>query len=133
MVKGEEIQNNKILKNIPMRGGTKLLSGEVVNQVLIITLDGELDMHTVTDFKQFTQRHLNSDLTIKDLVLQMDKIKFIDSSGLGAILGLYKQINQRNGKLIYVACSPQVFRILKLSGMQKIAHFTDSVSEALSL
>lgn len=110
-----------------------MLSAETVNNALIITLEGELDMHTAPPFKLYIDNQLATNQVIKDLVLRMDKIKFIDSSGLGVILGRYKQIQKRGGRLIFVACSPHVHRILKLSGMQKIAYFTDSVKEALSL
>ncbi|NLH31573.1 MAG: anti-sigma factor antagonist [Firmicutes bacterium] len=115
------------------RGGASLLSAETVNQALIVTLEGELDLHTAPPFKQCIDSHLAKNLALKDLVLKMDKINFIDSSGLGVILGRYKLIQKRGGKLIFVACNPQVHRILKLSGMQKIAYFADSVKEALSL
>jgi anti-anti-sigma regulatory factor len=94
-----------------------LLSAETVNNALIITLEGELDMHTAPPFKQYIDNQLATNQVIKDLVLRMDKIKF----------------QKRGGRLIFVACSPHVHRILKLSGMQKIAYFTDSVKEALSL
>ena len=110
-----------------------MLSSETVNGALIITLEGELDLHTAPPFKQYVDEQLAGNDLIKDLILRMDNIKFIDSSGLGVILGRYKQIQKRGGRLIFVACSPQVYRILKLSGMQKIAYFTDSVKEALSL
>lgn len=110
-----------------------MLSSKTVDRALIIFLEGELDLHTAPPFKEYIDKELANNLDIKDLVLQMDKIKFIDSSGLGVILGRYKLIKERGGRLIFVTCSPQVYRILKLSGMQKIAYFTDSVKEALSL
>lgn len=115
------------------RGGANLLSAETVNQALIISLEGELDLHTAPPFRQCIDSYLAKNAVLKDLILRMDKTRFIDSSGLGVILGRYKLIQQRGGKLIFVACNPQVQRILKLSGMQKIAYFADSVKEALSL
>jgi stage II sporulation protein AA (anti-sigma F factor antagonist) len=115
------------------RGGAELLSAETVNQALIISLEGELDLHTAPPFKECIDSYLAKNTALRDLILRMDKIKFIDSSGLGVILGRYKLIQKRGGKLVFVACSPHVYRILKLSGMQKIAYFTDSIQEALSL
>ncbi len=110
-----------------------MLSSKTIDQALVISIEGELDLHTAPPFKEYIDEKLAKNIELKDLVLQMDKIKFIDSSGLGVILGRYKLIKDRKGRLIFVACSPQVYRILKLSGMQKIAYFTDSVKEALSL
>lgn len=109
------------------------MSGEIVDQALIISVEGELDLHTAPDFKEYVDEELTKNTFITDLVVVMDKIKFIDSSGLGVILGRYKKIEQRGGRLTFVACSPQVHRILKLSGMQKIAYFSDSIKEALTL
>lgn len=110
-----------------------MLSCETIGQALIIKVEGELDIHTAPPFKQCVDKELASNLAIKHLVIKMDKMKFIDSSGLGVILGRYRQIEKRGGRLIFVACSPQVNRILELSGMPKIACFTNSVKEALTL
>lgn len=108
-----------------------MLSCEIVDKSLLVSIEGELDMHTAPPFKESIDAQLDKDLNLKDLVLLMENVSFIDSSGLGAILGRYRIIEKRGGRLIFVAPTPQVLRVLKLSGMQKIASFTNSAKAAL--
>jgi stage II sporulation protein AA (anti-sigma F factor antagonist) len=60
------------------------------------------------------------DKPIKNLILDISEVNFIDSSGLGAILGRYKILQQRGGKMSIWGAKPSVYRILELSGIMKI-------------
>lgn len=55
----------------------------------------------------------------------------MDSSGLGVILGRYKQIKQKNGEMIVCAISPAVKRLFELSGLFKIIRLDESEQYAL--
>ncbi len=106
---------------------------EIVGQALVITLEGEFDLHTAPPFKEHIDTQLHGKPEIINLIFIMSKLTFIDSSGLGVILGRYRIIQERGGQLIFAAPSPQVKRILELSGMQKISKFSNSAREALEL
>ena len=66
---------------------------------------------------------------MKHLVLDVKDLTFIDSSGLGVILGRYRC--SLGGKLFFVKANPHIQRVLRLSGMHRIAGFVDSTKEAL--
>jgi len=108
-----------------------VLSCEIVDKSLLISLEGELDMHTAPPFKETIDAELQKNPNLINLVLIMSNVSFIDSSGLGAILGRYRIIEERGGKLTIVAPTPHVMRVLKLSGMERIASFKNSAAEAL--
>lgn len=108
-------------------------SHRIVNQALIVTIDGELDLHTAPPFKEYMDKLFREQDSVKHLVLDVGKVSFIDSSGLGVILGRYRVIQGRGGKLLFVNSSPQIKRVLELSGMQKIAQFADSAREAVDM
>lgn len=110
-----------------------MISCETTGHNLVVYVEGELDLHTAPPFKQIVDDELSNNALIQNLILHVDKVSFIDSSGLGVILGRYKLIAARGGHLVFVGCNPQVFRILKLSGMQKISKFVDSLPTALGL
>ncbi len=105
------------------------LSFERVENILIVKLDGEFDLHTADYFKEKVDKKLN--LKIKDLILDLEGIKFIDSSGLGAILGRYKDINKRGGEVAVINITSQVKRIFEVSGMLKILNIYSSEDEAV--
>ena len=54
------------------------------------------------------------------LTLDLSGVTFMDSSGIGVIIGRYKQIKARGGKTMIIRARPQVDKILELSGLKKI-------------
>ena len=54
------------------------------------------------------------------MILDLGGVSFIDSSGLGFILGRYKKIKSQKGKMYIVRARPSVGRILELSGITKL-------------
>jgi stage II sporulation protein AA (anti-sigma F factor antagonist) len=63
----------------------------------------------------------------------MQGVTFIDSSGLGVILGRYKRITQLGGTMTTVSLEPQVQRIFELAGLLKILTIYESEQKALEL
>lgn len=96
------------------------IEAERVGSNLIVTIEGELDLETSPQFRSFVEEKLDQYQTIKHLVLDLKKVNFIDSSGLGVILGRFKRISQAGGKLSAINVSEQVRRIFELSGLLKI-------------
>jgi stage II sporulation protein AA (anti-sigma F factor antagonist) len=56
----------------------------------------------------------------RNLTFDFSEVRFIDSSGLGVVLGRYKRVLTRGGKVRIVGANPQVYRILCLSGFGKL-------------
>jgi stage II sporulation protein AA (anti-sigma F factor antagonist) len=99
-------------------------------QVLIIRLVGELDHHTAEKLRHQVEEKIESN-GIRHILLNLEDLSFMDSSGLGVILGRYKQITQLGGKMIVCAISPSIYRLFELSGMFKILQVVDSEEQAL--
>jgi stage II sporulation protein AA (anti-sigma F factor antagonist) len=99
-------------------------------QVLIIRLVGELDHHTAEKLRYQVEEKIESN-GIRHILLNLEDLSFMDSSGLGVILGRYKQITQLGGKMIVCAISPSIYRLFELSGMFKILQIVDSEEQAL--
>lgn len=100
------------------------------DHVLIIRLVGELDHHTAELVREQVEEKMESS-EIQHILLNLEELTFMDSSGLGVILGRYKQIAQRGGQMIICAISPMVYRLFEMSGMFKILKIVDSEQEAL--
>lgn len=90
-----------------------------VRSVLLVRLEGELDHHTAERLRNEMNEKL-LDHRIKHLVLNLENLTFMDSSGLGVILGRYKEIKERDGEVVVCAISPAVKRLFDLSGLFKI-------------
>ncbi|MCG8532679.1 MAG: anti-sigma F factor antagonist [Desulfovibrionales bacterium] len=106
------------------------LKYEQKNKTLILKIKGELDLHTADDLRSQVDVYLNQHDNIKNMIMDLQGIDFIDSSGLGVILGRYKLVKQRGGKLAIISSSYQVKRIFEVSGMLKIISIYETLEQA---
>lgn len=105
--------------------------GKKVNNILLVSLEGELDHHTASDVRTYMDKQLE-DPTIKNIVLDIKGLNFMDSSGIGVLIGRYKVISKRGGRLGVVHISSHIDRIFEVSGLYKIIKPYTKVQEALN-
>lgn len=103
---------------------------EAKNRVLLIRLKGELDHHTAQQLRQQAEQSMEQ-YQIQHIVLNLAELQFMDSSGLGVILGRYKQVQKNEGEMIICAISPAVKRLFEMSGLYKILKVAHSEQNAL--
>ncbi|NLW06398.1 MAG: anti-sigma factor antagonist [Clostridia bacterium] len=82
-------------------------------------LKGELDMHSADELRRELEASLDH-ARPEVLLLDMEGVSFIDSSGLGVILGRYRRLKKQGGRMVICRPKPQVLRLLQLSGLDKI-------------
>ncbi|MGO0690157.1 anti-sigma F factor antagonist [Bacillus paralicheniformis] len=102
----------------------------VKESVLCIRLTGELDHHTAETLRKQVSDHLEQS-GIRHIVMNLADLSFMDSSGLGIVLGRYKEIKQLGGEMIVCAISPAVKRLFDMSGLFKIIRLEQSEQRAL--
>lgn len=98
--------------------------------VLLVRLVGELDHHTAEELRGRVEAVL-TDGEVKHIVLNLENLSFMDSSGLGVILGRYKQVKAIGGEMVVCAISPSVKRLFEMSGLFKIIRLEESEQFAL--
>lgn len=103
---------------------------EIKQNVLCIRLSGELDHHTADELREQVSSTIERN-GIHHIILNLEQLNFMDSSGLGVILGRYKQIKQVNGEMIVCAISPAIHRLFDMSGLFKIIRLEPTESFAL--
>ncbi|PRX73842.1 SpoIIAA-like anti-anti-sigma regulatory factor [Cohnella sp. SGD-V74] len=104
---------------------------EQQRNVLIVRLRGELDHHTA-DIVRYKMEDAILRGRCDHVVLSLKDLQFMDSSGLGVILGRYKLIKGRGGKMVVCDTQPSVKRLFELSGLFKILSFYDSERSAVA-
>ncbi len=92
---------------------------ENIGTTLVAKLTGELDHHTAPLLRDRLDREISLNNTV-NIVLDFDGVTFMDSSGIGVIVGRYRQISARGGKVMVIRVKPQVDKILEISGLKKI-------------
>ncbi len=104
---------------------------DVKDKNLIVRFIGELDHHSAEDIRKSIDEEYRKKM-LKNIVLDLKGISFMDSSGIGLIMGRYKNAQGNNGKLALINVNPRMEKILFMSGILKIVKVYQSEVEALS-
>lgn len=104
---------------------------EYQQNTLLVRLGGDLDLAIADKLRVALDNQLTQK-PVKNLILNLARVTFVDSSGLGVILGRYKRLIQTGGKVFLVGAQPQVRRVLELSGILQIMEDCSDETNALS-
>ena len=92
---------------------------EQIGGALVVKLYGEIDQHCVSEIRDDIDRQI-AIRNITSLIDDLGGVEFMDSSGIGMIMGRYKNMVSRGGKMMLVRPQPQVDKVLELSGIKKL-------------
>ena len=106
------------------------ISYNTQKKALVVKLVKGIDHHSAKEIRQTVDLYY-ADTKANHIVFDLSELEFMDSSGIGLIMGRYKFISPIGGKVILSGVSEQIDRIMKLSGIYKIAGRAQSVSEAI--
>lgn len=88
---------------------------------------GELDAFTVNGFRD----RLGELVDTSRVVIDLSDVPFMDSSGLGALIGGIRRLRESGGGVGVVCNRPAVLRLLHTTGFDRIVAVSASVSEAI--
>lgn len=86
---------------------------------MICCLSGEIDHHSSRNIRDSIDRLIIQNKP-KILVLDLSEIAFMDSSGLGLVLGRYRKIKECGGDMFLCNTNEQTLKILRMAGVDKI-------------
>lgn len=92
---------------------------KVIDNYLMIRMPAEIDHHKSVDISKRADRYIVSK-QVGNVVFDFERTTFMDSSGIGIILGRYKKIACFGGKVYAINADNRIRRILLLSGLQNI-------------
>ena len=102
-----------------MTGKNCELDIKAVGEVLEVCLRGEIDHHSAVSVRG----RIDDEITVlrpKRLVIDLSGIEFMDSSGLGLIMGRYALMQRMDGALTVKNPNDRIIRIFELAGFDKI-------------
>jgi len=92
---------------------------QVIDNCLMVKLPEEVDHHRAGYICENADRFIIRD-DVCHVVFDFEDTRFMDSSGIGIIMGRYKKISCFGGKVYAIHADRQIQRILKMSGLNKI-------------
>ena len=96
----------------------------------IIEVGGEIDVYTAPKLRdKITELVGNGDY---HLVIDMEKVDFLDSTGLGVLVGGLKKIRAQDGSMSLICSQDRLLKIFRITGLAKVFTIYDSEQTALS-
>ena len=83
-------------------------------------LSGELDHHTAREMREAIDSSVELNMP-STLVLNFKNISFMDSSGIGLVMGRYRNLIKTGAQLYITGASPQIYKVMKLAGIERLA------------
>jgi anti-sigma B factor antagonist len=96
----------------------------------VIDVQGEIDMYAAPRL-----RELLIDLVSKgsyQLVVNLDKVGFLDSTGLGVLVGGLKRVRAHDGSLDLVCTQQRILKILKITGLTEVFGIYQTLDQAIA-
>ena len=101
---------------------------EQLQGIIVATPQVErLDVRTVPEFREEMERVVTGSSKV---VLNMELINFVDSTGLGALMSCIRKLNQNGGGLRLAGLQHQVTAMFRLVRMHKVFEIFDNVNDA---
>jgi anti-sigma B factor antagonist len=88
------------------------------NDYAVLELIGEVDAYTSSRFREIIISVIEEGNV--DVVINMLEVEYIDSSGLGALVGGLKRATERNGRILILCNNPQVKKVFEITGLEKV-------------
>lgn len=99
------------------------------HKTLFVKMIGDLDLVSAREFRDSVDQAM-LDLECQHIILELSRTSFIDSSGIGVILGRFRKLKERNSIMILCGLTPNVLRILELAGILQLFAVCTNESEA---
>jgi anti-sigma B factor antagonist len=96
----------------------------------VVDVEGEIDVYTAPRL-----RELLIDLVNKNnyqLVVNMEKVEFLDSTGLGVLVGGLKRVRAHDGSLDLVCTQERILKIFRITGLTKVFGIHETVDQAIA-
>ena len=99
-------------------------------RLLIIKIFGELDQHKASSVRENADRELGRTGAV-NVAFNFENVTFMDSSGIGVIMGRYKTVTALGGKVIRYGASDAVNRLIEMSGIKSIVTVADNLENGV--
>jgi len=107
------------------------LKFEEKDDILVVTGQGELDVYHSLNFKEEAMVRIN-EKTERYIILNFQEIPYVDSSGLGAVISLLKDIHKHHKEIALCGMNRDVSNIFKMTQTDKIVTIYPDLDQAIT-
>ena len=103
-----------------------MLGAKSLGNAVTVVIAGELDHFAAPQIRRRLDELLG-DQTVTHLVLDLENLTFMDSSGTGMLLGRLRALQSRGGSLSVKHMQPPVEKLFRLSGLDRVIGVEDDI------
>ncbi len=97
-------------------------------KILTLKITEEIDEHTTEKIRRKVDNEITRFLPRK-VILDFSDVNFMDSAGIGMLIGRYKMVRMLGGELEVININRQIKKLFEMSGILKIIKVTDNLRE----
>ena len=101
------------------------------NKTILIRVVGEIDHHTAKELRIKTENALIQ-MGGTNILFDFSNVTFMDSSGIGMLIGRYKQVQALGGRTGILSANKTVKEIIKLSGLNQLLPLFETMQDAFA-
>lgn len=100
------------------------------NGSVVVSVSGEIDVYTAPQLRErlielIDQGHYR-------IVVDLTRVEFLDSTGLGVLVGGLRRTRGHEGDLALVCTQPRIMKVFEVTGLNKVFSIVDSVEAAVA-
>ena len=101
------------------------------DHILLVKIQGDIDHHTCEKLRQQVDQAFE-ETNSRSILFSFAQVSFMDSSGIGVLIGRYKLVQRLGGKIAVSCPSQRVKEIFQLSALDKLFPFYETEEAALA-
>lgn len=106
------------------------LATRVVDGTTVVSVGGEIDVYTAPKLRDKITELVAAGA--HKLVIDLEAVEFLDSTGLGVLVGGLKKVRAHDGSLHLVCTQDRLLKIFRITGLAKVFAIYDSVEAAIA-
>jgi len=106
----------------------KVITEKLDEKSHLIRIQGEIDVYTSPRVKEIISELIEQGHY--QLIIDLEEVRYIDSTGLGVLIGALKRVREHEGSINLICTNPQIKKIFNITGLVKIFGIFKDVEEA---
>lgn len=102
------------------------------HRLIVMRIYGEIDHHMAGEIKKRLESEIKRTGAV-NIALDFGRVTFMDSAGIGMIIGRYRTVQALGGRLIIYDASQQVLRLLEMAGINGLVIISDTLQQGIKM
>ena len=101
------------------------------HRLILVRVTGEIDHHSAESIRRVTEKEIRRTSAI-NIAFDFGSVTFMESSGIGMIIGRYKTASSLGGSVIVFDANEQVMRLMDMSGLSRLVIISDTMQKGIT-